>query len=693
MRKLEGVHMGAAQPLKSQDKMVIALAGNPNSGKTTVFNSLTGARQHVGNWPGVTVEKKEGEIVSGGRAIRVVDLPGTYSLGAYSEDEAIARDYVLFEKPDVVVNIVDATNLERNLYLTLQLLEMGANVVIALNMYDEVRAKQTEIDAAKLSKLLGAPVVATTATRNEGMKELVARAIQAAGAGEQKTLKINYGSEMESELDALEREIQSGSKVEGEFPTRWLAIKVLEGDENLLNKLGQYDLHLNELQAHRSEALKRLEGMWGEDIESLIADRRYGFIGGLARDVVLRRQTVEERVSASDRIDRIVTNRYLGIPIFLLAVYAIFQFTFTVGDPFLGWIEAFFGWLGEAAGTWLEGVGAAGLLSSLVVDGIIGGVGSVLVFLPNIFLLFFAISILEDSGYMARAAYVMDRFMHTLGLHGKAFIPLLIGFGCNVPAIMSTRTLENRKDRMITILINPLMSCAARLPVYILFVGAFFTANQGLVIFSLYLLGIVLAVLMGLLFKRFLFKGETSHFVMELPPYRVPTLKSTLIHMWERGSAFIRKAGTIIFTVVVLIWVLSNLPAGVEYASQGSLVGQIGSFVAPIFGPAGFGHWEAAAALIFGLLAKEVVVGTLGVIYGAEEAGLTAAIAQAWTPLSAYAFMVMTLIYIPCVATIGVIKRETNSWGWTAFSIGYSLLLGWLMAVLVYQGGRLFGLG
>jgi Fe2+ transport system protein B len=387
------------------------------------------------------------------------------------------------------------------------------------------------------------------------------------------------------------------------------------------------------------------------------------------------------------------TNRYLGIPLFLLAMWVVFQFTFTVGDPLIGWIEDFFEFLGGATGPWLEGLGVSSLISSLVVDGIIAGVGSVLVFFPNIFLLFFAISLLEDSGYMARAAYIMDRFMHTLGLHGKSFIPLLIGFGCNVPAIMATRTLENKRDRMITILINPLMSCTARLPVYILFTAAFFSAHQGLVVFSLYLLGLVLAVLMGMLFKRFLFKGETSHFVMELPPYRVPTLKGTLIHMWERGSIFIRKAGTIIFATVVLIWVLSSLPWGVEYASQESILGHIGSFVAPIFSPAGFGNWEAAVALIFGILAKEVVVGTLGVIYSVEGAGLTSVIAQYWTPLAAYAFMVMTLIYIPCIAVIGVIKRETNSWGWTGFAVGYSLVLGWLMAVLIYQVGMLFGLG
>lgn len=684
--------MEAAQIKKNEAKIVVALAGNPNSGKTTMFNSLTGSRQHVGNWPGVTVEKKEGQMVFEGIAVRVVDLPGTYSLGAYSEDEAVARDYILFEKPDVVVNIVDATNFERNLYLTIQLIEMGANAVMALNMYDELKEREVDIDTVKLSELLGIPVIATVATRGVGMKELMAAALRAAMTKGPAPLKINYGKEMEAELIAMEQDILSSPALAERLAARWLAVKLLEGDEGVLKGL-QKCSGLDLMLARRDEAVSRLEGIWGEDIESLIADSRYGFIGGLAKEVITRRQRAEDRLSMSDKIDRIVTNRYLGIPTFLLAMMAVFQFTFKVGDPFIGWIETFFEWVGGVTGTWLESIGASGLLSSLVVDGIIGGVGSVLVFIPNIFLLFFAISLLEDSGYMARAAYIMDRFMHTLGLHGKSFIPLLIGFGCNVPAIMAARTLENKSDRLVTILINPLMSCSARLPVYVLFAGAFFSAREGLVIFSLYLLGIALAILMGLLFKRFLFKGGTSHFVMELPPYRVPTLKSTLIHMWERGSSFIRKAGTIILAVVILVWVLSNLPAGVEYASRESVLGQVGSFLSPIFKPAGFGTWEATVALVFGILAKEVVVGVLGVIYGVQGAGLTEVIAQYWTPLSAYAFMVMSLVYIPCVATIGAIKRETNSWGWTAFAVGYSLVLGWIMAVIVYQVGKLIGLG
>lgn len=684
--------MELAETKKDTIEYVVALAGNPNSGKTTLFNSLTGARQHVGNWPGVTVEKKEGQFIFEGKVIKTVDLPGTYSLGAYSEDEAVARDFIIFERPDVVVNIVDATNLERNLYLTSQLLEMGANVVLALNMWDEAKAKQIEINTEQLSVLLGIPVVRTIATKNKGREELVQQALKAALREKRESFYINYGKEVEEALISLEEQIKSEEGIVNKFNPRWLAVKILEGDKEAVRCLDNYN-GMDRLMKIRSEAVKRLEGMWGEDIEAIIADRRYGFISGVVKETVKRQRSAEERLTLSDKIDRIITNRYLGIPIFLLAMYLVFQFTFVVGDPMIGWIEALFEWFGGIINTVLENTNVPELITSLIVDGIIGGIGSVLVFIPNIFLLFFAISLLEDSGYMARAAYIMDRFMHSLGLHGKSFIPMIIGFGCNVPAIMATRTLENKSDRLITILINPLMSCSARLPVYVLFAGAFFSANQGIVIFSLYILGIILAIAMGVLLKKLVFKGETSHFVMELPPYRVPTLRSTFIHMWDRGSSFIRKAGTIIFAVVVLIWVLSSLPAGVEYASQESLLGRIGSFVAPVLKPAGFGTWEAAAALVFGILAKEVVVGTLGVIYGVGEKGLTDIIAQTWTPLSAYAFMVMTLIYIPCIAAIGAIKRETNSWGWTAFAIGYSLVLGWLMAVIVFQVGSILGLG
>jgi len=676
---------------KAKSEKIIALAGNPNSGKTSIFNDLTGSHQQVGNWPGVTVEKKEGKLTYQGEFLKVVDLPGTYSLGGYTEDELIARNFILFDQPSVIINVVDSANLERNLYLTVQLLEMGANIVVALNMVDEAKAQKIEINKSRLAELLGVPVVPTVATRNEGVKELVAATVSRAKELPPKPLVVNYGQEIEEELLKLEELIKLNPNLNANYSSRWLAVKLLEGDERLRDEMQK--CQADRVLVQTGKSIHHLINILGEELEAIIAERRYGFISGLLKEVVSRRSTLEERLTVSDKIDQVVTNRFLGLPLFLLAMWAVFQFTFKLGDPLIGWVEAVFEGLGGLVTGWLGVLGASEMLVSFVVDGIIGGVGSVLVFIPPIFLLFLALSFLEDSGYMARAAYIMDRFMHFLGLHGKSFLPLLIGFGCNVPAIMATRTLESKQDRLITILINPLMSCAARLPVYVLFAGAFFAAYQGWVIFSLYLLGIVLAVLVGKIFKTYLFKGGVAPFVMELPPYRLPTLKSVLIHMGQRGSSFIRKAGTIILGVVVLVWLLSNLPLGVEYASQESVIGKIGSVLAPLLAPAGFGNWEAAAALIFGILAKEVVVGTLGVLYGMDEAGLSQAIAQHWTPLSAYAFMVMTLIYVPCMAVIGAIRQETNSWGWTVFAIAYSLVLGWVMAVLVFQGGRLLGLG
>ncbi len=673
-------------------QMTLALAGNPNSGKTTVFNNLTGARQHVGNWPGKTVEKKEGRFTFDGQEIQVVDLPGAYSLGAYSEDEIIARDYILLEDPDAVINVIDATNLDRNLYMTVQMLEMGARVVLALNMYDEVQSRDIKIDLPELAKRLCLPVLATIATRKEGMKELVAAALHHSGNGCGAPLKIGYGAVAEAEISALSQQLQTLPTLAAKFNPRWLAIKLLEGDENIVQVMGKY-ADVSPLVSLAADASAHLEETTGEDAASLFAAKRYEYISKVLDKVVVRPPEAAEKLSLSDRIDRVVTHRVWGIPIFLLAMLAVFQFTFAVGGVFTGWVESLFEWFGGAVSAGLASISAPAILVSLTVDGIISGVGSVLVFLPNILLLFLAISIMEDSGYLARAAYIMDRFMHSLGLHGKSFIPLILGFGCNVPAIMATRTLANRNDRLITILINPLMSCTARLPVYVLFTGALFSAYQGIVIFSLYVLGLFLAILVGVLLKKIFFKGEISHFVMELPPYRVPTLRSTVTNMWDRSSSFIRKAGTIIVVAVILVWVLASLPWGVAYASETSILGRLGSFFTPIFAPAGFGNWEASVALIFGVVAKEIVVGTLGVVYGAEGAGLTTAIAQSWLPLSAFAFMAMTLVYIPCVATIGAIKKETNSWRWTAFAVGYSLVLGWVVAVAIYQIGRLIGLG
>lgn len=665
-----------------QKEIVVALAGNPNSGKTSIFNNLTGARQHVGNWPGVTVEKKEGNLNFQGRSIKIVDLPGTYNLTAYTEDEVIARNYILFEKPDLVINVVDCTNLGRNLYLTTQLIELGAKVIIALNMYDELSPKKMSIDSHLLSHLLGVPVVPTVASKNKGLNKLLATAISVSDTP-QKRVAIDYDEEIEKELTWLTKEI---SKQDTAIDSYALAVKLLDGDETeLVSSLPPEIITL------RTESLGRLKNTLTCDLEETFADSRYRFIDRIIEKVVSQEISAQEQISISDKIDKVVTNRYISVPIFLLVMFLIFQFTFKIGDPLVGFIELSFEWLGEVLETWLTNIAAPPLLASFIGDGLIGGLGSILAFLPHIFLIFLAISILEDTGYMARAAYIMDRFMHVFGLHGKSFLPLLIGFGCNVPGILATRTLESKKDRLITILINPLMSCSARLPIYILFTGAFFSAKKGLVIFSLYLLGVVLAVFMALLFQRLFKKEETTPLLIELPPYRFPTLKCTLIQLWEKVSSFLQKAGTIIFAAVILIWVLANLPLGVTYASQESYIGRIGTFLAPLLKPAGFGTWQAATALLFGIIAKEIVVSTLGVLHGVGEEGLSKVIASTWTPLSAYSFMVMNLIYIPCAATIGVIKQETNSWGWTLFAIGYSIALGWTVATLIYQIGSLLG--
>jgi ferrous iron transport protein B len=661
-------------------KLKIGLAGNPNSGKSTVFNHLTGGHAHVGNWPGVTVEKKEGKFQFKDYEVSVVDLPGIYALTAYSMDEKIARDFIIQEKPDGIVVIVDASNLERNLYLATQLLELGANVILNLNMMDIVRNKGMAIDTKKLSQIFGVAVMETVASKGEGIEELK-EAIVNGLKKKRDSFRIDYGEDIEMEIGRLEKRVSISG-----YPSRWVAIKLLEGDREIL------EMAMREGEAIESQTVdskKSLEEHLGYDLETALVEKRYAFLSGLIKESVSKKYDLIERLDISDRIDRILVNRYLGIPIFLGMMWLVFQFVFTLGGPLSDGIEALMGWLGESASAGIGSLGGSKWLSSLVSDGIISGLGSVLVFLPPIFLLFLAIAILEASGYMARAAFVMDRFMHALGLHGKSFIPMLMGFGCNIPGIMAARTMESEKDRILTILVNPLMSCTARLPIYTLFAGAFFAENQGWVVFSLYLLGIILAIIVARIFKGLFFGGEVSPLIMELPPYRMPTIKGVLIHMWERGSLFLKKAGTIIFLGVILIWLLASLPLGVEYASKESFVGQLGSSFSPLFKPAGFGFWQAGVALLFGILAKEVVVGTFGTLYGVEEAGLKEVILTHFTPISAYAFMVMSLIYIPCIAAIATIKRETN-WKWTFLAVAYSLFLGWFLAVGIYQIGKIF---
>jgi ferrous iron transport protein B len=668
----------------------VALAGNPNAGKTSLFNGLTGGRQRVGNWPGVTVERKEGTYRYDGAPVNVVDLPGTYSLGAYSLDEVLARDFLLAEEADVVVNVVDASNLERNLYLTTQLLETGVPLVVALNMYD-VAERTYDLEPQKLSELLGVPVIPTVGTSGRGLGALrAAIAAVARDPRRARPLELRYGSEIEPHLAELTADLANLRGFAPALRPRWTALKLLEGDERVRVAVREIPggAGLVEEAAAVSDHLGRIIG---DEAEVAVADYRYGFIRGLLRDAVRLRGPSPVRLTVSDRIDKIVTHRFLGVPLFLIAAYALFELTFKLAAPPVEALETGLGWLSAHVVNWTAV--KSPLLSSFLVDGALGGVGSVLVFIPNIFLLFLAIAVMEDSGYMARVAFVMDGFMHKLSLHGRSFIPLVLGFGCNVPAIMATRTLDSRRERMITIMVIPLISCSARLPIYVLFVGAFFAAHRGLVVWSLYILGIVLAITVAKIFSKTLFRGETAHFVMELPPYRVPTIRGVLLHAWGRSWEFIKRAGGIIFAATVLLWGLAHLPPGVEYAGRDSVLGIAGAALAPLFRPAGFDAWQAAVALIVGVGAKEAVVSTLGVLYGAGEEGLSNVLQTTFTPLSAYAFMVMTLLYIPCAATIAVIRRETGSWRWTLFAVAYTLIVGWAAAVLVYQGGRLLGWG
>ena len=653
----------------------IALAGNPNVGKSTLFNAITGSHQHVGNWPGVTVEKKSGSVQHGGYDIEIIDLPGTYSLTAYSADEVIARDFLIDEKPDVVIHVVDATNLERNLYLTTQLLEIGTPVVIALNMSDMSESRGDRINPKKMEEYLEIPVVRTVGSRGEGIPELLDAAIREAETSPHHEHSIGYGNETESVIAQLCKVIDQDTALTSRYPARWLSIRLLEGDENALEKIKGRPV--------KKDVETVLSKIDTGEYEATMADRRYEVISAILPQVCV---TCVKDMSASDLIDRVVTNRYLGIPIFLALMWGAFELTFAVASPFTSAITTAMGVLGTAV---TAGIGPA-WLASFIRDGIIGGVGTVLSFVPNIFILILILAILEDSGYLARAAFIMDRLMYSIGLPGKSFIPMLIGFGCNVPAIMATRTIEDRKDRLITILVNPFISCGARLPVYILFAGVFFPHNAGTVIFGLYVLGIVIAILSAKLFRATILPGKPAPFLMEMPPYRLPTVKTSLIHMWDRGSMYLRKAGGVIFGVAVVVWGLASLPYGVQFGGAGSYAGMIGHAIQPLVQPLGFG-WQLAVALLFGFVAKEVVIGSLGVLYGVGSNG--GALSHALLadpslgPVTALTFMVFVLLYLPCMASLAVIRKETGSWKWTGFSVLYGLTVAYIAAFIVAHVG------
>ena len=689
----------------SKRRISVALAGNPNSGKTTIFNNLTGSRQHVGNYPGVTVEKKDGEFMHGGREVHVTDLPGTYSLTAYSIEELVARNFVVDEKPDVVVDVVDASNLERNLYLATQFMELGIPLILAFNMSDLAAARGHAIDIALLSRLMGVTIVETVGHKGKGLDELRDVIVRVATAkAEERPAVVSYGREIEHELESLIPLISENVSVASTVETRWLAVKLLENDTEVHKQVVGAARAPAVVTAAVQEARSRLGKHFGDAAEIIIADERYGFISGACQETV--RTTVEARHSTSDRIDSVITNRALGIPIFLGLMFLVFKLTFTVSDPLMGWVEGFFGWLGATvASFWPPGSESA--LKSLVVDGIISGVGGVLVFLPNILLLFLAIAVLEDSGYMARAAFIIDRLMHKIGLHGKSFIPMLIGFGCTVPAIMATRTLETRRDRLTTILVLPLMSCGARLPIYALFIPAFFPEKwQAPVLWSFYLIGIILAIALAKLLRSTIFKGELVPFVMELPPYRMPTLRGTLTHVRERGWLFLRKAGTVVLGISVILWAMTTYPKAPKEQLEGigegqvsgielsySVAGRIGHALEPVMKPIGF-DWKTTTAMLGAFAAKEVFVAQLGIVHSLGEVDeesepLREILRREYTALQAFCIMLFCLISVPCMVTVAVTRRETGSWKWPILQLVGLTLLAYVITFAVYQIGNL----
>jgi len=667
----------------------IALAGNPNSGKTTVFNALTGSTQYVGNWPGVTVEKKEGRL-RGHKDVEIIDLPGIYSLSPYSLEEVIARNYLMEETPDAIINIVDASNIERNLYLTTQLLETGIPVVVALNMMDVVKRNGDTIHSSNLSAELGCPVVETSAAKGTGLSDLANAAMAAGQKADQAPLYL-FSDTVERGITEIEQ-IAKDAVTDSRYNPRWLAIKLFENDEKVLENLRLPD---RAAQAIRQIA-ESCEKEYDDDAESIVTTQRYDYITGIVGKHVVKNR--KQKLTPSDKIDRVLTNRWLALPIFLLIMWGVYYVSIqSIGDMTIGWVETLIGeWIGGGVSTLLVNAGAAEWLHSLIIDGIIGGVGAVLVFVPQLMILFLFISILEDCGYMARVAFIMDRLFRKFGLSGKSFIPMLIGTGCSVPAIMASRTIENDKDRKMTIMLTPFIPCGAKLPVFALFVGAFFP-TMAWVAPSMYLLGIVMVILSGVILKRTRpFRGDPAPFVMELPAYRFPRMKGVLIHMWERGKAFMIKAGTIIFVASGAIWFLQSFSWSLQMVDASeSILASIGRVVAPIFIPLGFGNWQAAVASITGLLAKEVVVSTFGVLFGIAEASesdptLLENIGQLFNPASGYAFMVFTLLAAPCFAAIGAMRREFNSWKWTLGTVAFQTGTAYVMALIAYQIGRLF---
>lgn len=712
----------------------VALVGNPNCGKTSLFNVASGSHEHVGNYSGVTVDAKEGHFDFQGYHFRLVDLPGTYSLSAYSPEELYVRKHIIDETPDVIINVVDAGNLERNLYLTAQLIDMNVRMVVALNMYDALLHSGNTLDHKKLGQLFGVPIVPTVSRTGKGIDNLFHVIIglyegadfigqkeeiqdeamreyrewhdkyvpdHKYGSHDEEThdfdgksyirhIHINHGPELERSIDAVKEVICKNENIRYKYSTRFLAIKLLENDKDIEQRVISTLPNGEEVIRVRDKEAERIRLSMNEDSEQAITDAKYGFITGALKETYTEKNQNTEMFTRI--VDSIVTHKIWGFPIFFVFLYLMFECTFVFGEYPKGWIE----WLVEQIASLAETFMPAGPLKDLIVDGIIGGVGGVIVFLPNILLLYIFISFMEDSGYMARAAFIMDKIMHKMGLHGKSFIPLIMGFGCNVPAIMASRIIESRKSRLVTILINPLISCSARLPIYLVMIGAFFPSKASLVLLSIYVTSILLAVLMARIFSRFIVRGDDAPFVMELPPYRMPTAKSVLRHTWEKGAQYLKKMGGIIMIASVIIWFLGYYPNHDAYSTtaeqqENSYIGQIGKAIEPVIEPLGF-DWKMGIGILSGIGAKELVVSTLGVLYTNDDDIESVDLADRIpiTPLVAYGYMLFVLIYFPCIATVAAIKNESGSWKWAAFTICYTTLLAWIVAFLVHQVGGIF---
>ena len=701
------------EAMKERRTINVALVGNPNCGKTSLFNYASGAHGHVGNYSGVTVDATEAHASMFGYEFNITDLPGTYSLSCYSPEELYVREHLTEKMPDVVINVIDASNLERNLYLTTQLVDMNIRMVCALNMYDEFERRGDHMDLEVLSHLFGMPMIPTSFKSGDGVKDLFKAVIQVY-EGTHKTsrhLHINYGHEIEDGIAHIQKYLKADEHITQHYSTRYLSLKLLEHDSQVLDYLGKHmagenrmhDFH--QLTNARDKASARVKEETGNDSETAIMDAKYGFINGALTEAGYKTGTKEDTYRTTHRIDGVLSNKYIGFPIFFLILYVMFEVTFTLGEYPMNWIEAFVVWTGEQ----LTATMPEGPLKAMLVDGVIGGVGSVIVFLPQILILYFFISLMEDSGYMARAAFIMDKLMHKMGLHGKSFIPLIMGFGCNVPAVMATRTIESRRSRIITMMILPFMSCSARLPIYIMIAGTFFSLQyRSWILLSLYAVGIAMSVIISKVFSSMVIKGEDTPFVMELPPYRWPTPKSIWRHTWEKGKEYLKKMGGIILVASIIVWALGYFPHNDalprEQQQEQSYLGRMGKAIEPVFTPQGF-NWKLDVSLMAGVGAKEIVASSIGVLYSGDDSFgddeefsddtekythlRQAMLREGITPLAAYAYLIFILLYFPCIATIAAIRNETGSWHWALIAAGYTTAVAWIVSCLVYQIGNL----